>query len=164
MDPPEFVNMRMELVIQPEMFPFFEQVARSAHIGFNVSSEDLQSLIEAEKPKKNRKAGFALDQYNELDDIYQFLDEMQALHPDKATVFTVGESFEGRLIKGIKITSNDDNPAIFIEANIHAREWISSATSVWIINELLTTTDQRVKDIADSVTWYLVPVTNPDGS
>jgi murein tripeptide amidase MpaA len=60
--------------------------------------------------------------------------------------------------------TNQDNPAIFIEANIHAREWISSATAVWIINEILTTTDLEVKEVIDNITWYILPVTNPDGT
>lgn len=55
------------------------------------------------------------------------------------------------------------NPAIFIEANFHAREWVSSATATWIINELITSTDPEVRAMANTVDWYIVPVANPDG-
>lgn len=112
---------------------------------------------------KNRKDGFALDRYNELEEIYQFVDDIQLENPETATVITIGESFEGRPLKVVKISTNDNNPAVFIEANIHAREWISSATAVWLINEFLTTTNVTVKEVIDSVTWYILPVTNPDG-
>lgn len=121
------------------------------------------SWLDTEKPLKQRKAGFSLDQYNQIDDVYQFLDEMAESYPDTASVFTVGESYEGRLIKGMKISTNEKNPAIFLEANIHAREWISSATAVWIINHVLTETDPEFKALIDSVNWYIVPITNPDG-
>lgn len=80
-----------------------------------------------------------------------------------ATVINIGKSSEGRDIKGIKITTNSNNPAIFIEANIHAREWISSAAAVWIANEILTTQDAEIKEVVESLTWYIIPVTNPDG-
>lgn len=112
---------------------------------------------------KNRKDGFALDRYNLLEEIYQFVDDIQLENPETATVITIGESFEGRPLKVVKISTNDNNPAVFIEANIHAREWISSATAVWLINEFLTTTNVTVKEVIDSVTWYILPVTNPDG-
>lgn len=112
---------------------------------------------------KNRKDGFALDRYNLLEEIYQFVDDIQLENPETATVITIGESFEGRPLKVVKISTNDNNPAVFIEANIHAREWISSATAVWLINEFLTMTNVTVKEVIDSVTWYILPVTNPDG-
>ena len=140
----------------------FEELAAENGIQFKVSSNDLQSVIEKEKPMKQRKA-FSLQQYNKLEDIFAFLDDMQRSHPEKVTLFTAGESYEGREIKILKISSNENNPAVFIEANIHAREWISSATALWIINEILTTTDSEIREIVDSVTWYILPVTNPDG-
>lgn len=55
------------------------------------------------------------------------------------------------------------NRAIFVESNIHAREWISSATATWIINELLRSTDPAVLDIARNIDWHIVPMANPDG-
>lgn len=56
-----------------------------------------------------------------------------------------------------------NSTAILIEANIHAREWISSATATWLLNELLTSTDPAVIDIATNFDWYFIPVLNPDG-
>lgn len=44
-----------------------------------------------------------------------------------------------------------------------AREWISSATALWIINELLTGADSEILTIARSLTWYILPVLNVDG-
>lgn len=98
-----------------------------------------------------------------MDDIYEFLNEIEEKYAETASVITIGESFEGKPLKVVKITKNENNPAIFIEANIHAREWISSATAIWIINEILTTTDATVREVIDEVTWYILPVTNPDG-
>lgn len=121
------------------------------------------SWIDKEKPRKNRKAGFSLDQYNLIEDIYQFMDDIQAAHAQTASNIIIGTSFEGRPMKVMKISTNDSNPAVFIEANIHAREWISSATTLWLINEFLTSTDTNVRSMVDGITWYILPVTNPDG-
>lgn len=89
---------------------------------------------------------------------------MKAKFFDNVTIFTIGQSFEGRDIKGIKISHQEGNPAIFIEANIHAREWISSATAVWLINELLTSEENVIQDLTKEIDWYIIPVTNPDGN
>lgn len=162
-DSPSHINMKHELVISPEQFPIFEEIAVATNIVFKLATDDLQTWIDLEKPLKQRKEGFSLTQYNQLDDIYQYLDDMQEDYPDKVTVYEVGGTYEGRLIKALKISTNETNPAIFIEANIHAREWISSATTLWIINEVLTTTDPDIRQLVDSVTWFFVPIANPDG-
>ncbi|XP_049779451.1 zinc carboxypeptidase-like [Schistocerca cancellata] len=46
---------------------------------------------------------------------------------------------------------------------IHAREWISTASVTWFINEILSSTDARVRSIVDQFDFYIFPVTNPDG-
>lgn len=52
---------------------------------------------------------------------------------------------------------------MFIEANIHAREWITSATATCFLNELLTSTDPAIVDLAQNIDWYIIPVFNLDG-
>jgi len=144
------------------VFQDFKKIAEDSGINYTIASDDLQSWLDAERPLKQRKV-FSMDQFNTLDDIYQFLDDTQQANPEKVTIIEIGKSYEGRPLKVAKISTNDDNPAIFIEANIHAREWISSATATWIINEFVTLTDPELRAIVDSITWYILPVTNPDG-
>lgn len=56
-----------------------------------------------------------------------------------------------------------NNPGVFIESGMHAREWIGVATSTFILNQLLTSTDASIKAIAENYNWYIFPVANPDG-
>lgn len=56
-----------------------------------------------------------------------------------------------------------NNRAIFIEANIHAREWISPATATYVLNELIYSTDPEVQDLATNIDWHIVVSINPDG-
>lgn len=58
---------------------------------------------------------------------------------------------------------NKGNPLIFIESNIHAREWVTSATATFFLNELLTSTDEKIKNLALNYDWVIVPVFNVDG-
>lgn len=55
------------------------------------------------------------------------------------------------------------NPWVFIESNIHAREWITSATATYVLDQLLTSQNPAVKDLAENFNWMIVPVFNVDG-
>lgn len=55
------------------------------------------------------------------------------------------------------------NPKIFIESTIHAREWITAATTTYILNELLTSNDPEIKAMAANYDWIFIPVVNVDG-
>jgi murein tripeptide amidase MpaA len=101
--------------------------------------------------------------YHPLAEIYTWMDSLVQEFPFIVTNFEIGSSYEGRVTRGLKISYKAGNKAIFIEANIHAREWISSATATWTINELLRSQDAAVRDIAENYDWYIIPVTNPDG-
>lgn len=50
-----------------------------------------------------------------------------------------------------------------MESNIHAREWITSATATWLLNELLTSADPETRELATNIDWYFLVVANPDG-
>lgn len=111
--------------------------------------------------------------YFHLDTIHAWLDTLIAEFPDSVHPIVVGQSFEGRPLRGIRLTVGRNNAhhdsaaaprtGIFIEAGIHAREWISPATSTYIIDQLLRSADPAVRDLALSFDWYFVPVLNPDG-
>jgi murein tripeptide amidase MpaA len=40
-------------------------------------------------------------------------------------------------------------------------EWISPATLTYIMNELLTSTDPDIVEVANYVDWYFIPFANP---
>lgn len=74
----------------------------------------------------------------------------------------MGKTYKGRYQYGVKISSgNPDNPVIFIDAGIHAREWIAPATALYIIHQLAE--NASVSWMYQNVDWYILPVFNPDG-
>lgn len=56
---------------------------------------------------------------------------------------------------------SSSNPTIFIEGGIHAREWISPAFVLYLIQELVENENNR--NMIENVNWLIVPVLNPDG-
>lgn len=103
------------------------------------------------------------DDYYSLEDINGFLDTVILNNPTIVTGFVAGMSHQRRPMRGVKISYKTGNPGIFVESNIHAREWITSATATYLINELLTSTNTSIRRIAEDYDWYILPVFNVDG-
>lgn len=95
--------------------------------------------------------------------IYRWLDSLVTQYPNIVKPITGGSSYEGRSIRGVKLSYKEGNPGIFMEGGIHAREWISPAVVTYILNELILSDDSRVRYMAESYDWYFFPVFNPDG-
>jgi carboxypeptidase T len=103
-----------------------------------------------------------------------FLDSTVAAHPNIALRFDIGRSYEGRKIWAMKISDNvasDENePEIYINANIHARERATNELALAIIGWLTDNygagdaLGQRVTDIVNSREIFIVPMVNPDGA
>jgi len=124
---------------------------------------NVQDLIDQETPQISPTAGFGWESYYSFEEIYDWLDELLEQYPTILTSHLVGYSYENREIRAVKLSHKEGNQAIVIEATIHAREWISSATATWVLNELLTSTDPDVIDIATNFDWYFIPLLNVDG-
>lgn len=63
----------------------------------------------------------------------------------------------------VRISANPlaNNPIIFIDGGIHAREWIAPAVVTYIIQELVENENNRY--MIENVDWVFIPVVNPDG-
>lgn len=94
--------------------------------------------------------------------IYGFLNDLAKKYK-QVKVVQGGKTYEGRNITGVHVSYKAGNRAIFIEGGIHAREWIAPATTLYLLNELLTSNDTNVRYLAENYDWYFFPSFNPDG-
>ncbi|XP_063704888.1 zinc carboxypeptidase-like [Culicoides brevitarsis] len=114
-------------------------------------------------PKDTKAENFDWEHYFHLETINNWLEKCVSEYSFVSSL-SLGDSFEGLPIKGVKIAfGGDEKPAIFVEGGIHAREWISPATATYILNEILTSKDEKIVDLRENYTWYFFPVVNPDG-
>ncbi|KAM8707872.1 hypothetical protein ACLKA7_014923 [Drosophila subpalustris] len=151
-----------DFMLPPQRQQDFENLLNINHFNYSIKIDNVQSLIDAQRPRL-RTGHMEWTQFHTLDEIYAWLDLIESRYPDLVTPFTIGKSYEGRPIRGIKISYKMGNKAVFIESNIHAREWITSATITYFIDELLVPRNPGVRDIAQNVDWYIIPVLNVDG-
>ena len=77
--------------------------------------------------------------YHDIDTINAWLDEKAANNNDFVSVINIGKSYEGRDMKVLAITkAGPGKPNIWLEAGIHAREWIAPAVATYIVNQLVS--------------------------
>ncbi|XP_062551928.1 zinc carboxypeptidase-like [Armigeres subalbatus] len=160
---PVQTNMNLRIVVPPHKVGDFGEITERLQMKNTLMVQNLQELVDNEQPQRSKRAGFDWTSYHTLDEIYEWFVELVETYGSILTIESYGYSHEEREMKAIKLSKNTGNPGVFIESNIHAREWITSATVTWILNELLTSTDPAVQDLADNYDWYILPVVNPDG-
>ncbi|XP_021046686.1 carboxypeptidase A4 isoform X2 [Mus pahari] len=99
--------------------------------------------------------------------IYHEMDSIATDFPDLVSRVKIGETFEKRPMYVLKFSmgGGKKRPAIWLNAGIHAREWISQATAIWTARKIVTDykKDPAVTSILKKVDIFLLPVANPDG-
>ncbi|MDG2095188.1 MAG: M14 family zinc carboxypeptidase [Phycisphaerales bacterium] len=105
--------------------------------------------------------------FRTLDEFNARLDEMLAAYPDLTTPIVIGQSHQGRDIRGIVIRAGEDNgrAACFLNGCQHAREWISPMTTMYMADTLLPAygVDPKITGLLNKIEVIVVPVSNPDG-
>lgn len=132
----------------------------------------LQQLLQQEQPFNalQRPQDMFFDQFRDLETIYTWLDLMQLTFPELVKIEIVGQTFEGRDMKALHISANNQNlnpekKTIIITGGIHAREWIGVSTACYFIYELLAGygTKRKETKYLNHLDFLIVPVFNPDG-
>ncbi|GLG98821.1 Zinc carboxypeptidase A 1 [Gryllus bimaculatus] len=158
------VNASVHIMVPPHKTAQFQEIVDFVGLKSEIYINDVQKLIDAENNNPAARSGiFGWNAYYRLNDIYNWLDSLEAQYPGVVSVVVGGTTYEGREIRGVKVSYKAGNPGVFVEGGIHAREWISPATVTYILNQLLTSQDPAIRDIAENYDWYIFPSFNPDG-
>lgn len=164
---PNIQSPSYDILIPPQNQLAFESELRTIQWSFESLNQNVQEIIDEERLISwiNLQAGgtYSWNRYQSYKEIVDWMQGLPNQYPGVVTLFNIGKSYEGRDTFVVKLSRRANNPAIFLEAGIHAREWITIATSTWIFNQLLTSTDPDVVALALKYDWYLLPVGNPDG-
>uniref|UniRef100_A0A4W4GX89 Peptidase M14 domain-containing protein n=1 Tax=Electrophorus electricus TaxID=8005 RepID=A0A4W4GX89_ELEEL len=105
--------------------------------------------------------------YHTMDEISDWIQQMEKDHPDVVSRMVYGTTYEKRNITLLKIGLNNTMPkkAIWMDCGIHAREWISPAFCQHFVKEILGSykTDGKMRKMFKNLDFYITPVLNMDG-
>ena len=162
----------IEIQVSPE---HFAQI-RAEGFAPVVLIDDLQKVVDRERAEiaaanANRaRGGDAIDftNYYPFADHVTYMNQLVAERPDLASIQSIGQTLQSRDIWTVNVTGPGDasnRPQVAINATIHAREWIVTPTAQYLLTRLVRDydTDPRVRNIVDTVDWYITPVLNADG-
>ncbi|KAJ8922113.1 hypothetical protein NQ315_004047 [Exocentrus adspersus] len=161
------VNAPVDIMVAPVAQEAFETALNSEGIGYSTLIENVDEVIQEESRRQQRisrvaRGNVSFTEFMRHDDILAYIDQIATDYPSIASTEIIGKSFEGRDLTIIKISSGgSDKPIIYIEAAIHAREWISPPVALYVINQLVENTENA--DMYRDVDWVILPVVNPDG-
>uniref|UniRef100_A0A8D1TCA0 Carboxypeptidase A1 n=1 Tax=Sus scrofa TaxID=9823 RepID=A0A8D1TCA0_PIG len=99
--------------------------------------------------------------------IYHEMESIARDFPNLASRVKIGHSFENRSMYVLKFSTGEGRPrpAIWLNAGIHSREWISQATAMWTSRKIVSDygKDPAITSILEKMDIFLLPVANPDG-
>ena len=104
--------------------------------------------------------------YARYSEIQSFIDTLVATNPNLVSSAIAGKSYEGRNLRVAIIKTAASKKKVWIDCGIHAREWVSPATCVYMINKLVTDFNNNVavaRDLLNYFEFHILPVVNPDG-
>ncbi|KAK6739075.1 hypothetical protein RB195_020885 [Necator americanus] len=174
---PSRQNPVADVLVAPEFLgAFLEMLSRKGVTYVETIKEDIGREIRRERRHLQRYRSrakrsfdamdFDVDNYHSYDEMVEFMQLLAAQRPDLVTLLNVSRTFEGRPMYGVKISSSHRfKPAIFVDAGIHAREWVAPAAALYMIKKLVSEygKDPVITRSVDKFDWYIIPQANPDG-
>jgi len=166
---PSRLFQAVDIEVSEEYFLTLSSLLEADGIEFKVQIDDVQKLIEGELETvgARRYGGSWHNQYHNLNEIRLKLAQVQSSYGHMTEKITLGRSYENREMIAIKIRGkiSYNKPVFFIECGIHAREWVSPATCMFIIDEMTQKygKDSSVTALLNKMDFIILPVLNVDG-
>jgi len=162
-----------DIRVSPESYKHVAQILLDKKLSHKILISDLGELERQEQQEialrralYNGDKAIDVENYHTYEEVMAYLAELANTSP-LVTTMVAGSSIEGRDIVQATISSDlsANKPIAWFDCNIHAREWITAATCVWIIDTITTGygSDPEITALVDQYDWKIVPIANPDG-
>jgi len=164
------VNMTSWLTVAPDAFDDVSSFLSRHEIPFEVVNDDIQRTMDenarlnAEALNAKTRAIVDHTAYIRYNDQILWMQERATAAGTIAMAFSIGTSSEGRSIYAVGINNENANlPAVWLHGNANARDWLSSATALYIIDQILTGISDDSVFLRTNFRFFIVPNLNPDG-
>lgn len=110
------------------------------------------------------------DKYFKYDELTAVLRDFAANYSQYVKLSSIGQTEQGREIWIMTVTdektgSHSEKPAFWVDGNTHATELSGCQACVHLIETLVTkTSDRRIKELLEKVTFYIIPRISVDGA
>ncbi|XP_032308592.1 carboxypeptidase B [Drosophila ananassae] len=113
--------------------------------------------------------------YHDQADIQQFQQLLLERHSDLVEIIQIGVTRNKRPLEVIRVSNgHPDNWAIFVDAGLQARDWLSPAALTYALSKLAHLwpkakgqsqgqREGRAEKAMRRIDWYFLPLANPDG-
>lgn len=164
-----------DMMVSPFMHD--KVLAELDHLGikYTLHTEDVQSHLE--ESMLSFQSGVDadyFDAYHPWEEILEYTEGLVNQYNGQGELNAKIEdydikTYEGNTIKRVLLTGkggySTDKKFMYIEATIHAREWIGTTSLQYVLTQLLELygQDAAVTEMVDKFIWVIVPVVNVDG-
>jgi murein tripeptide amidase MpaA len=161
--------IRVPLKYAPDMF----RRLTADGFEFEIKIYDLEMAIAMTNMKNERLKGRRLKStdivgtFPTYDEILAWIADIVETYPDLASTFSIGDTYEGRPMQVLRLGIPGENKwSVWIDAAMHAREWIAPTTVIYIVDQLLqgyANSDPEITMFLEKLDFHILPVANPDG-
>lgn len=169
-------GMASSVMIEPQLIRKFERFLQYSNMTNKVVVEDVEDALEQDRQSRsayrqtisNASVDFTTNPNFEIywssDQIETYARSLASRFPSRVQFEVIGRSAQARVIFALKISNGPfgTKPLIFIEGGCHAREWVSQASVMYLINRLVEDPTSSNELLANA-DWIITPNLNPDG-
>jgi hypothetical protein len=168
----------LQAIVPPEAWTGVESLLGGRE--YRLVQEDMQEMLEQEKSARvahpYKSGAMKKDEFyrawRTLEEIDDYMDTLRSGAPFgmNITDVVVGETNQGREIRGVKLSSprgpgTEPLPKVFMHGCHHSGEWITAMGTVYFFEQLVVgyQSDPNIIRLLEGFEWILVPVINVDG-
>ncbi|XP_017869632.1 PREDICTED: carboxypeptidase B [Drosophila arizonae] len=175
----------IDVIIEHKNVAAAQQYMAQTAFSYNIMIDDLETAIDetyteisdTDTDQDNPLANYSLPwlnregvlltwrRYHDQSDIQQFLQNVLETHSELAEIVQIGVTRNKRPLEVLRVSNgNSNNFAVFVDAGMQARDWLSPAALTYAISKLTWLWEQGQADRAmRHIDWYFLPLVNPDG-
>jgi len=163
------VDTNHDVLLSPEHKDNYTKLFASANLPFETIVENIQSKIEEQETSMKRSLDNSksiIGSFARHSEVQSFIRDIIADNSDIASSYVAGKTHEQRDLTVLVLKTESSKKSIWIDCGIHAREWISPATCVWMIDRFVSeyrSGDATTVDLLNHYEIHILPIMNPDG-
>jgi hypothetical protein len=153
-------------MVAPEVKQDIQKLLEENEVRHRVMVSNVQSLIAAEKAVHDENdlnygrkdyigdPNAFFQDYHRLNEIHEYMNDLAQMYAHRVKIKSIGKSHEGRdlLVWVIGNKSPDGRPKdiIWLDSGIHAREWISPATGLFLATNVSSVVFNQLESLISS--------------